>query len=91
MRLICLGLRNEPKARTEATHPRGEQDRPKAAIYASSNLNIWKLSQFTDADLATTLWKTGKDDLPEIIVASLYLDIGAHDVIPPIFTRLVRH
>ena len=49
------------------------KERPRTAIYASRNLNIWPATQFTTRDLTTCVWRwpNGK----EIMVSSVYMDI----------------
>ena len=83
--LICL---QEPPVREFSVTGFGRQHqlfqgrqnkRPRAAIYASSNLHLWLVPEFTSADLVTCIWKLqgGK----EYYVASAYLDITNHEVI----------
>ena len=57
-------------------------DNPRAAIIASSNLNIWKVFEYTSRDMAAGLLKTQSQEFPEIYVASVYLDINDEHVIP---------
>ncbi len=48
---------------------------PRAAIYASRSLHIWPMIEFCDRDTAVGLWKTGNNNINEIIVVSVYMDI----------------
>jgi len=54
-------------------------DRPRAAIFASRNLQLWPMQDYTDGDLVTCLWKLQGGR--EVIVASAYLDITLQMVI----------
>jgi ribonuclease HI len=49
------------------------------------------VADFTNGDLATGLWKTGLDELPEIFVCSAYMDITYQSVWPPLLERLLRY
>ena len=58
-------------------------DRPRAAIFASAHLSLWKLPNFTEEDVVTASWSTGNSNIPEIIVCSVYLDGDAPETVPP--------
>ena len=60
--LICL---QEPPANRHGVKGLGTKnhllfqaggERPRAAIFASANLSLWKLPNFTDEDVVTALW-----------------------------------
>jgi len=42
--------------------------RPRAAIYVSRNLNLWPMSEHTNGDVTTCLWKMGNTQLPELVI-----------------------
>ena len=64
-------------------------DRPRACIYASRDLNIWPLLEFTDGDVVTCLWKL--DRTREIVVTSVYMDILDDGVAWPILKKLLSY
>jgi hypothetical protein len=41
-----------------------------AAIYALKDLNMWPMPEFTNWDIAATMWKTNDRNLPEVIIVS---------------------
>jgi len=61
--------------------------RPRTAIYASNDLNLWLLPGFTEGDMTTCLWRNGGND---IVVTSVYMDITLDCVWPPKLERLIR-
>ena len=65
-------------------------DRPRSAIFASANLSLWKLPNFTDEDVVTALWNTGNSNIPEIVVCSVYLDSNAQETVHPLLFRVAR-
>ena len=65
--------------------------RPRAAIYASRDLNLWQVNEYTSDDLVTCLWKTGDTRIKEIYVASVYMDITFDTVWPPLLERLLAY
>ena len=48
---------------------------PRAAIVVMKELNVWAMESFTHRDQAACLWKTGIEELPVIIIVSVYCDI----------------
>ena len=48
--------------------------RPRAAIIASKNINLWLEADFTSGDYVTCKYITGVEDLPVIYFVSLYSD-----------------
>ncbi len=60
----------------------GESGVPRAAIYASRDLQIWPMQEFSSRDICTCLWKTGETKLPQIVVTSVYMDITFDSVWP---------
>ncbi len=62
---------------------------PRAAISASRSLHIWPMMEFCDRDTAIGLWKTGNNNIDEIIVVSVYMDILLPGVWPAAFKRLL--
>ena len=67
------------------------RDGPRAAIYSSRNLNVWLLPDFTSRDVTVCVWRTGDSCTPEILVASVYMDITLTSVWPEEFQKLVRY
>ena len=51
---------------------RGAKPRPRAAIYASNNLNLWAVPEYTSKDMATALWVVENEIVNKIYVVSLY-------------------
>ncbi len=47
------------------------------------------MMEFCDRDTAVDLWKTGKNNIEEIIVVSVYMDILLPGVWPAAFERLL--
>ena len=68
-----------------------QTDRPRAGIYASRDMNIWPMPEFTIGDMATGLWKTGDEDIKEVIVTSVYMDITLTTVWPPLLEKLLDY
>jgi len=66
-------------------------DRPRAAIYASRDLNLWVAPEFTNGDMATCLWKTEDHTFSEVMITSVYFDINFAEVWPASLGRLVRY
>ena len=52
---------------------KGEKN-PRAAIFASKDLDLWPVAEFTTRDVVPCLWVTGKKSLPEILVVSVYME-----------------
>ena len=63
-------------------------NRPRAAIYASKDLNLWLSTEYTSADIATCIWLTDEE---EIYVCSVYMDITQDNVWPIQLEKLVTH
>ena len=63
-------------------------NRPRSAIYASRDLNLWFSPQFSDGDITTCIWR--RIGSANCFVASVYLDITT-DAIPDTLKRLVNH
>jgi ribonuclease HI len=66
-------------------------ERPRTAIYASRDLNLWPMERFISMDLTAVLWRTGRADLPEVVVASAYFDIELASTVPRELERLLRY
>ena len=66
-------------------------DRPRAAIFASRNLQLWPMQDYTDGDLVTCLWKLQGGRGREVIVASAYLDITLQAVISEKLDKLLTY
>ena len=49
---------------------------PRAAILATTDLQVWALPTLTSPDVAACRWKTGNLNFPEIVVISVYSDIN---------------
>ena len=47
---------------------------PRAAIFASKDLDLWPVTEYTTRDVVPCLWVTGKKNLPEIVVVSVYME-----------------
>ena len=64
-------------------------ERPRSAIYASRNLQLWLAPQFTSRDVVTCLWiwPNGK----EVMVTSVYMDILNRQVIDNTLLKLLQH
>ncbi len=65
-------------------------DRPRACIYASRDLNMWLVPDYTTGDMPTCIWKTMDSFLPEVYVVSVYMDITLDSVWPAQLERLLR-
>ena len=65
--------------------------RPRALLVGSPDLDLWPCPDFMSPDLAVGLWRTGKTDLPEIYVASAYLDITDKEIVPLALKKLVQY
>ena len=63
-------------------------DRPRTAIYASKDLQIWPVPAYMSRDVTTCIWLTGER---EIYVVSAYFDIQLEQVIPPKLQELMRY
>jgi hypothetical protein len=63
---------------------------PRAAIAATRDLNAWAMDDFTTNDIAACLWLTGQEEVPEIIIMSIYFDINK-EVISCDVTRLLDY
>ena len=46
--------------------------RPRAAIYASNNLDIWGVPQYTNRDMATAVWLVENAPFQKVYITSLY-------------------
>ena len=64
---------------------------PRTAIYASRDLHLWPMPEFTTGDITTCLWLTGKPHLPKIIVSSVYMDHTNPQVWPEALSKLLRY
>ena len=64
-------------------------DRPRTAIYASKNLNLWPVSEYTDRDITTCLWK--RQNERNVYVASAYMDIQDNEVISSKLLKLLQY
>ncbi len=49
------------------------------------------MMEFCDRDTAVGLWRTGNNNIPEIIVVSVYMDILLPGVWPAVFERLLDY
>jgi hypothetical protein len=49
------------------------------------------MERFISMDLTAVLWKTGRADLPEVVVASAYFDIELANTVPRELERLLRY
>ena len=67
-----------------------QADRPRAALFHSSNPNLWPVPEYTDADMATAIWSSPHSHLGDIIVTSVYMDITDPRVWPPKLEPLLR-
>ena len=63
-------------------------DRTRTAIFASRNLDVWPVQEFTTKDVTTGIWI---NDGREIYVTSAYFDITLDRVIPETLERLMDH
>ena len=63
----------------------------RAALFISSGLNVIPMTQFTHRDLATELWNTGSAKVPEVVIASVYMDCKERLVFPPLFVELLEY
>ena len=61
--------------------------RPRAAIYASRDINLWLIPDLTGPDIVTCLWKSGKK---EVLICSAYLDINDRSVIPSKLLQVMK-
>ena len=65
--------------------------KPRAAIIASKNLNLWMETDLSDADMVTCKYITGVKDMPEIYIVSLYADIEEKkNIVHPKLKGLLR-
>ena len=64
---------------------------PRSAIYASKDLHLWPMPEFTAKDITTCLWLTHQDHLPKVIIASVYMDHTDLKVWPDTLTKLLRY
>ena len=64
--------------------------RVRAALCASPLLNIWPVATLMDGDVATGLWKTGDESIPEVYLVSAYFDIQDARVCPKTLEKLLR-
>ena len=73
--------------------PLAGADRPRAAIWGSRGVNLWLVQEYSSVDICTVLWRPPGRGTPDIMVASLYLDITGtgEDFFPKEFVALVRH
>jgi len=62
-------------------------NKPRAAIFASNDLNLWLLPEYTEGDMVSCVWRNGEVD---VVVVSVYMDITKDCVVPPKLDRLVR-
>jgi len=62
----------------------------RAAIVGSPTMDLWMCDKFTDNDFVTCIWRTGRQDFPEIYVVSAYCDITCMQV-PDMWTKLCDH
>ncbi len=63
----------------------------RAAIYASRNINLWLLPEFTGEDMVTALWrKVLGDSEGNLVIVFLYLDINSCEVVLALLGRLLR-
>ena len=51
---------------------RTAQPRPRAAIYASSNLDMWGVADYTSKDMATAVWLTKDAPFPKVYITATY-------------------
>ena len=64
------------------------ENRPRAAIYASRDLQLWPVPAYTSRDVVTCIWLKGER---QIFVVSAYFDIQLGQVIPPTLQALLRY
>ena len=65
--------------------------KPRAAILASKNLNLWMETDLTDANMVTCKYITGLREMPELYIVSLYADIlEKQNIIHPKLKSLLR-
>jgi ribonuclease HI len=65
--------------------------KPRAAILASSDLNVWAMESFTTSDITACHWKTNQTSVPDIILISVYMDITCSSVISYDLTKLMEY
>ena len=53
---------------------------PRAAIFVSKGLDVWFEARYSGKDLAVVRLSTGDPDVPEVMIASVYLDGGGYQV-----------
>jgi len=64
---------------------------PQAAICASKDLQLWPMTEFTDVDVVTCLWRNGQDHQGEIVIIFCYLGISLYCVWPQALKRVTSH
>ena len=73
-------------------HRSGRQP-ARAAILRSDGLQLLPMPHYTGPDIATAVWRTGSDVIPEVVVCSCYMDIHNSELAPwpDKFRRLALH
>lgn len=93
--LICLQEPPTNKGRIVGFGSSGQllydrsSKRPRAAIFASRDLDIWLVPEFTNGDIVTCIWKTNSIHR-DVIVVSVYMDILDDEVLPKELIKLMR-
>ena len=71
--------------------------KPRAAIYASKNLNLWACPEYTSKDMSTAIWVVNHKTIKKIYFVSLYSeDMSRHPaeardpIVAPKLLSLVR-
>ena len=90
---ICMG--HEPNIRLGAPvglnkkHTRiySLEGKPRAYIFASSNLHIWPMPTFTNEDVATALFDTHDPKVGKLVLCSFYWDILEKEI-PDMFKKV---
>ena len=80
-RCALFALLKEPAITTRGkieSIPSGTQvfaaPHPRAAILATPGMSIWSLPDLTSKDLVACTWLTGRPEVPEIVLISMYAD-----------------
>ena len=66
-----LGSAFKPSQRLQVLYDASSDPRPRAGILASSNLNLWMDTSYTNKDMCTARWNSGTE-FGEIFIVSLY-------------------
>ena len=63
---------------------RSAKPRPRAAIFASSNLDVWQCDQYTGKDIATLCWLVQGAPFKRVYVTSVYMPDLSNDPDPAV-------